>query len=145
MNTLMMSRYSLVLRSVVMGVFLLLLAGCGEKENQVFGMGEVDEAPKFQGSIQDYVQENVTYPDAARSDSISGIVRVQFVVDDYGQTQQIEVTESLDPACDSAVVRMVRGMPEWEPGTIDDFPVKVLVELSVQFDYDELESGFPEN
>jgi TonB family protein len=116
----------------------LLMSGCGEQENQVFGVGDVDEAPHFEGGLGEYVATNLAYPDRAQKDSISGIVRVQFVVDEYGNTGQIEVTKALTPACDSAVVRLVRNMPEWEPATIDDFPVKVLVELPVSFEFDAL-------
>lgn len=111
----------------------LVTVACGEKKNQIFGVNDVDEKPVFQGDLLEFIQTHLEYPESAIADSLEGPVVARFIINREGRPEQYQIEKSLSPDCDSAVVRMLRLMPPWNPGKIDGFPVPVLVELPVVF------------
>ena len=79
-----------------------------------------DEMPKFPGgekALINYISENTNYPLSAIKDSISGLIRLIFVIDVDGSTKIFKIYKSVQPDIDNECIRVVKEMPKWEPGS----------------------------
>jgi protein TonB len=76
------------------------------------------------------------YPQAAKSRHIEGWIKVQFVVDERGQVEQIEVLAAEPQAVfDQSVLRCVAGW-RFKPGTVGGRAVKARVQQTIRFQLD---------
>jgi TonB family protein len=103
-------------------------------ENGVYDHSE--EMPRFPGGDQamlKFLQANIQYPVSAQEAAMQGRVIVRFVVGEDGAIRDVEVTRSLDPACDAEAVRVIKKMPKWTPGKVKGEPVAVYYVLPVMF------------
>lgn len=80
-----------------------------------------------------YIYSNIKYPALAREYGIEGQVIVQFVVDEKGDINDIEVVRGICQDMKDECLKVVKNMPKWEPGTQGGEPVKVLYTLPVKF------------
>jgi TonB family protein len=101
-------------------------------------MGEIipftpfEKMPVFKGDVNRFLGMNIRYPDEAREANIQGKALVEFFVHEDGT---IETTRCRAPHASLAqeAVRVVKLMPKWQPGLMDDKPVKVYYTLPVLF------------
>jgi len=103
-------------------------------EENVFLVVEV--APEYPGgldSLMKYLQENITYPKDAREANIQGTVYVTFIVEANGSVSSVKVLRGIGGGCDEEAARVVKGMPNWKPGTQRGKPVRVQFNLPVRF------------
>ena len=56
-----------------------------------------------------------------------------MVISKTGEVREPEIVQSLSPACDAEVIRIVRAMPRWKPGKSGGQPVNVYFTLPVTF------------
>ncbi|GAA4373882.1 energy transducer TonB [Hymenobacter koreensis] len=99
-----------------------------------------DVAPQYAGGAQalgQYFQENVQYPEAARSKGLSGQVLVGFTVGTDGHASEAKVVKGLSPECDAEALRVIAAMPAWKPALRKGQPVAVPVQLPVPFGYSQ--------
>ena len=92
--------------------------------------------PMFKGgmdSLYVYMRANMRYPKKAAKKDIVGKVLVAFIVDTDGTIIDAQVVRPVDPLLDAEALRLVRGMPPWEPGHTDDIPVRGRYTLPVVF------------
>ena len=108
---------------------LELVINIEEEEKEDAGNGEselfviTNELPEFPGgdkALYEYINKNLKYPKEAIEADIEGLVVVRFNVDKEGEINNIEVVKSLGSGCDEEVIRVVREMPKWTPGKIQD-------------------------
>ena len=100
----------------------------------------VEDMPEFQGGVNEmfaYLGEEIEYPVEAKDAGVEGTVVVSFVVEKDGSISSAEVLRSLNPRLDAEAVRVVEGMPEWEPGFDHGKPVRVQMVLPIRFLLDE--------
>lgn len=84
--------------------------------------------PKFPGGsagLSRYLSGHLVYPPKPLRKGVQGTVYVQFVIDDEGRVGRVFVQRGVHPDLDAEAVRVVRAMPNWEPGTLNGDPVKV--------------------
>jgi len=96
----------------------------------------VDHMPQFPGgesALTKYLREHVRYPDEARKNNITGRVYVAFVVDKVGDLKNIRILQGIGGGCDEEVLRVVKSMPAWIPGSNAGIPVPVQYNLPVNF------------
>lgn len=97
----------------------------------------VEVKPAFQGgdanSFQKWIQENISYPQAAIDNNEEGKVMVQFVVNKLGQIQNASVVKGVSEALDAEALRAVQSAPVWTPGSQAGQPVSVAYVLPVVF------------
>jgi TonB family protein len=91
----------------------------------------VEEMPKIKGG-QRALYDNISYPEAAYNEGIEGRVIVQFVVNEDGSVQDINVVRSAGELLDEAAVEAI-SMLEFEPGLQNGEPVKVMMTQPVVF------------
>jgi len=112
---------------------------------KVFGNGPVgeipeDEAvviaeimPRFDGNLNEYLSNNIKYPQIAIETNTQGRVTCQFIVNRDGSIVDVEVVRSVDPSLDREAVRVIKSMPKWRPGIQNGKPVRVKYFLPVNF------------
>ncbi len=106
-----------------------------EEDVEVFYI--VETMPQFQGegieAFRAYIQKNVTYPQLALENGISGIVYVSFVINRRGELTNISILRSVDPSLDEEVIRALKAAPKWEPGKQRGKPVNVSFSIPIRF------------
>lgn len=93
----------------------------------------IEQMPQFNGDLNQYLSNNIHYPDAAREAGIEGRVAVQFVIDEAGNIAEAHVIKSIGGGCDQEALRVVKAMPRWRPGKNNGRPAKVWYTLPVTF------------
>ena len=93
--------------------------------------------PEFPGGMQalmKYLQQNINYPRISRENGSQGRSFIAFVVNTDGSIQDVEVMKSSsDVYLDKEAVRVVTGMPKWNPGKQAGKAVRVRFTLPVTF------------
>lgn len=101
-----------------------------------FGVSVVQTQPEYPGglaSLQEFLIENMQYPEAAKPIKAKGLVYVGFKVTQQGKITDARILKSPDPTLDSEALRLVGIMPDWKPGTVAGNPVDVQYVLSIEF------------
>ncbi|PZF71359.1 energy transducer TonB [Taibaiella soli] len=96
----------------------------------------VEQMPQFAGSMEDYLHNNLRYPEMAREAGVQGRVVVEFVVNEVGEIGAIKVRRGIGGGCDDEAVRVIKNMPRWRPGKQNGHPVNVLMTLPITFTLD---------
>jgi TonB family protein len=96
----------------------------------------VEEMPEFPGGQEAmfvFVRNNFKYPDEAKAQNITGLVRVSFVVKASGKVSDVKVEKSAHKLLDAEAVRVVKSMPDWKPGKQHGKSVDVGYIIPVEF------------
>lgn len=94
----------------------------------------VDQMPEFpEGDLQVYFAKNLKYPQRAIRAEISGKVHLSFVVMPDGSIADVQLLKGLGAGCDEEAVRVVTTMPKWRPGKQGGRPVKVRINIPINF------------
>lgn len=107
---------------------------CTCDSTQIFMV--VEEMPEFPGGDEarmQYFADNTEYPEEALENGIEGSVYVTFVVEKDGSICGVRVLRGIGGGCDEEAVRLVEGMPDWNPGKQLGEPVCVQFNLPVLF------------
>lgn len=93
--------------------------------------------PQFPGgdeAMMKYLSKNIKYPTQASEMGITGNVVLTFVVDRSGKVTDIRALKKVGGGCTEEAIRVVEGMPQWEPGLNEKGkPVRVQFNLPVNF------------
>ncbi len=94
----------------------------------------VDELPSFDGYAE-FLQRNLTFPSVMKEIGQEGDVWVEFAIDKKGKIDlsTIEVRKSEHVLFSKEVIRVLRKMPNWNPGKKQGKPVPVLMTIPVRF------------
>jgi protein TonB len=96
----------------------------------------VEHMPVFnngEGELMAYLQNNISYPDRAKSAQVTGRVVVVFDVDVNGNVANIEVEQGIGFGCDEEAVRVIESMPRWKPAMQNGAPKTVRMRLPIEF------------
>lgn len=127
----------------VLAVLLMILAFAGganhKDDDTVYYI--VDEFPEYPGgrdSYLDYLNEKMVYPADARRDNIQGRVLVQFIVEKDGSITNAKVLKnSRSESLDAEALRLIKKMPKWTPGKLNDTIRRVRMTMPVSFRLDK--------
>lgn len=101
------------------------------ESKKVFGNPEMQ--PTFKGDINLWLAQNMRYPKEAVKNNIEGKVIVSFVIEKDGSVSNIKALKSPHSSLTEEVVRLVKAMPNWNPGTMSGKPVRVKYTLPLSF------------
>jgi periplasmic protein TonB len=96
----------------------------------------VEQMPTFPGGdaeMMKYLGKNIRYPPVAQRNGLEGLVVLSFTVSSSGEISDIEVVKSLGGGTDEEAVRVVKGMPKWQPGKQNGRAVPVKFTLPIRF------------
>lgn len=105
------------------------------EEEEIFM--SVENPASFPGGMQalmEYLADNIKYPAVSRNNNSQGKTILRFVVNGDGSISGIEVMKSSgDMYLDNEAVRVVKGMPRWQPGVQNGRNVRCYFVLPVTF------------
>ena len=96
----------------------------------------VEEMPMFPGGQEEllrYIAEHVVYPEVAKENNIQGRVIVRFCVTAKGGVSQVSVLKGVDPELDKESIKVVSGLPAFQPGKQGGKPVPVWYMVPITF------------
>lgn len=80
-----------------------------------------------------FIADNLRYPDHAKDAKVEGTVYVSFIVDETGVVGSPNLLVDIGGGCGEAALEVLNAMPNWEPARHQGSPVKVRLNLPVQF------------
>lgn len=92
--------------------------------------------PSFPGgpeAMTKWIQANVVYPQSAMDKNEQGNVYVKFVVNEDGSIEHVSIRIGVSEALDNEAMRVVKSMPNWNPGEHEGKPVRVNFTLPIAF------------
>jgi len=104
-----------------------------EEEAPVYVAAEQPEFPGGMQELNQFLKNEIQYPQIARDNNIQGIVLVEFVVEKDGRVSNAKVVNSLFPDCDKEAVRGIMAMPKWKPAKNNGRPVRCYFKVPVRF------------
>lgn len=94
-------------------------------------------APAFKGgqvAIDNYINNNIEYPQQAIDNNVEGTVRVQFGVDENGNISQVTtVGNKLGYGLEEEAIRVVSNMAKWTPGQVRGKSVKTRMVIPITY------------
>jgi periplasmic protein TonB len=101
----------------------------------------VQYEPSFPGgmkALHRYLRESIIYPEEAKKDSFQGRLIVTFILEKDGSLSNVHIRErfNLDPLLNQEALRVVKEMPDWEPGRQQGEEVRVKRNLPIRFRLD---------
>jgi protein TonB len=115
--------------------YLSLYAQTGEYK-RVEAFPTPEEMPAFPGGEEkcnQYIKDNLKYPQEAITNEIEGKVWVNFIIDKDGTINNISVIRGLSKECDAEAIRIIQNMPKWLPGKTNGIPVATKLNLPIRF------------
>ena len=103
------------------------------KKTKYFKLSSPAEFKKGREALMKYLADNIKYPKEAQEKGIQGKVYLQFVVSDKGKITNVTLKKSVHPLLDEEAIRVVKSMPEWNPGTFDGKPINSIFSLPITF------------
>lgn len=91
----------------------------------------VEVKPEFDGgytAFVKYVASNFVLPEV---ESLSGAVKVSFVIGTNGKIDNIKIIQDLGEGTGEEAVRVLKSCPNWTPGEQEGKKVKVLVNMPI--------------
>lgn len=93
--------------------------------------------PGGEKALASYISKNLKYPQPSINNGIEGVVNVKFIVKTDGSLDKISIVRLVDPDLESEAIRLVKGMPTWNPATVSGTPVDSKSNLQITFSLPE--------
>ena len=104
-----------------------------DEDTTIMVVAEVQ--PEFNGNLNQWIGENVQYPEEAYVNQIDGRVFVTFVIEKDGSVTHARVVRSAHPLLDAEALRVIAGMPKWKPAMSEGKAVRFEKTLPITFRY----------
>ena len=95
-----------------------------------------EKKPEFPGgtnALARYLLSNTKYPASARTQQKQGRVWCSFIVNKDGSVSDVKVENGVFISLDQEALRVLKEMPDWNPGTIAGNPVRTKVFVPIVF------------
>lgn len=83
-------------------------------------------------NLNQYIQQQLTYPSAALTLSISGTVSLDYVIEEHGLVSNIHIINSVGGGCDNEAIRILEGIV-WHPGIKNNEAVRTYGKIDITF------------
>ena len=96
----------------------------------------VEEMPSFAGGFQEFYKllgSKINYPNRAIRIGAEGKVFVKFIVEKDGSLSNFEVIKGIGSGCDLEALRVMKLVPNFEPGKQRGVPVRVQMVVPINF------------
>lgn len=91
-----------------------------------------------QSALEDYINNNIEYPQQAIDNSTEGTVSVHFLIDEKGNISNVTtVGNKIGYGLEEAAVKVVSKMPKWTPGQVKGKNVKTWRTLPIVYRLEE--------
>ena len=103
---------------------LVATVSCAQSDssenNEIFFTSCLETQPMYPGGREAMVKlfnDSMNYPETALKEGIGGTVIVQYVVDTFGNTLDIQVYQSICDELDQEAIRLTSLLKGWTPAT----------------------------
>jgi len=108
-----------------------------DTSNIVYDPSKIDKKPyalfdEKGMSLEKFITKNIIYPETAYRQSLSGKVKLRFVVEPQGRASNIKVIEPVGGGCNQEAIRLLL-LIRWMPGIKDNLAVRTLMNLEIEF------------
>jgi len=86
----------------------------------------------FDNNLRQHVIRNFRYPDIARKEGLAGTVTVEFIINNKGKAEVLEVTGG-HRYLQREAVRIIRSIPKMKPGKWGKKPIAIAYEVPITF------------
>ena len=112
---------------------------------KVYNARAVDKPPRADlpplcYSLNQYLGDNVVYPQAAIRLNIEGTARVSFVIEPTGKLSNLHPEYYLGGGCTEEIMKVIRSL-QWEPGIHNDEVVRTQMEIKFRFKLPEVQNA----
>jgi TonB family protein len=94
-------------------------------------------APQYAGgqtSLDEYINNNIEYPQEAIDNNVEGVVNVQFAIDEKGNISNVStIGNKLGYGLEEQAIKVVSNMPKWSPGQVKGKNVKTWRTLPINY------------
>ncbi|MDD2960621.1 MAG: energy transducer TonB [Muribaculaceae bacterium] len=107
-----------------------------EKFSQVYQFESVDIPPQFPGGergLINFINKIKEYPYSAYERKVQGRVVCCFTINSDGSISDIRVIKGVDSCLNREAVRVIKAMPQWKAGKVNDEAVPVRYFLPIVF------------
>ena len=95
----------------------------------------IDRAPSFPGGDKKRIKffgKTLDLPKEVKRQFSGQKVLVSFVIDTSGNVSELKIEQGITASIDSAVVKVLRQMPEWIPAYSRDKKVRCMMQMPVR-------------
>ncbi len=89
--------------------------------------------PGGEKALAAYLDKNLQYPQPSISNGIEGVVKAKFLVETDEALDKLSIVRLVDPDLEAEAIRLVKGMPAWNPATVGGTPVESESNVQVTF------------
>lgn len=96
----------------------------------------VEDLPQYPGGAVEFMKwltKNLRYPKMAQVKKTEGKVIAHFYVEKDGRITGLKIVQSLSQECDREALRVLRMMPNWQPGVQNGQPCRTKVCIPIVF------------
>lgn len=120
-------------------LFAFSVTGARAEDNAVsndISKKEIIKMPEFIGNnlgITSFLKSNLVYPEISKLKNIQGTVIVRVTIDKDGKAIETKIKQSVYPDIDQEALRVVTKLQDWRPGTINNIPYNMTVDIPIKF------------
>ncbi len=99
-----------------------------------------ETAPEYPGGIDAmyrFISKNVNYPAKEKWKGVTAKVVTRFSISKEGDVTNITILSKTPEAFNQEVIRVMKLMPKWKPGTLNGQPVEIYFTLPVMFNLED--------
>lgn len=103
-------------------------------EDTIFDVVEIPPSPE--GGMQswnEYLKNNLTYPEISKVKEITGTVYLSFVIDKSGRINDVQLLRGVSQDIDEEAIRVVQDAPNWISGKQNGKDVNVRMRMPIRF------------
>jgi TonB family protein len=107
-----------------------------------------ERPPSFQGGAKDlnnYLSTHIKYPPDAWTRHIQGGVSVLVTLSETGKVINVKIVHSANHMLNAEAIRVVKSMPNWNPGYLNGKPTQVTCGFQINFNLKPENPGKTEN
>lgn len=97
---------------------------------------QADVQPQFPGGANEfsrYLAMTLRYPRDARERHLTGRAIVKMIVEKDGTVSNVSVVSKVARSLEMEAIRVTAASPKWQPGTINNKPVRVVCYFPILF------------
>ena len=102
--------------------------------NAIYSTAGLTENPEYPGGMEafyKFVGENYKTPKTPEDVKLTGKVYLTFIIEADGNLSNFKVLRDIGYGTGEEAVRVLKSSPKWNPGTINDEPVRTLYSLPI--------------
>jgi protein TonB len=104
-----------------------------EDPNKLYNISDVQEIATAPYNLDEYLSNNIEYPDMEKEAGISGDVKVRFIVEKDGSITDVKIQNSVSPGLDEEALRVIKKMKPWKPAKQNGRAVRLSFTKKISF------------